>query len=127
MNQLLGSLDIPCNTGSLKIHKVDSENSDVKIPGAKFELKNKSTNEIIEKTTDENGEIIFDGLYQGSYVLKETESAPEQKINNNSYDINVEFGKQSEITISNEIIKGWVRIIKQDLENNNVRLKRNSI
>lgn len=120
-------MDIPCNTGSLKIHKVDSENPDIKIPGAKFELKNKSTNEIIEKTTDENGEIIFDGLYQGSYVLKETESAPEYKINNNSYDINVEFGKQSEITISNEIIKGWVRIIKQDLENNNVRLKRNSI
>lgn len=90
--------------------------------GVKFELINKRTNEVLERTTDEKGEIIFDKLYQGEYTLKEIETAKEYNMNSNIFDIFVEYNKQSEITVENDIIKGWLRIIKQDLENSNVRL-----
>lgn len=90
--------------------------------GVNFELKKENSDVVYTKETDENGEIIFDELRKGKYVLKELETVPEYKINDNSFDINIECGKQSEITITNDIIKGWLRIIKQDLENSSVRL-----
>lgn len=88
----------------------------------KFELNKINSEESYVKETDENGEIVFENLYQGKYTLKEVETNEEYKINTNTFDINIEYNKQSEITVQNEIIKGWLRIIKQDLENSNVRL-----
>lgn len=90
--------------------------------GVKFELRNKDRNEVFTKITDDNGEIIFDKLYQGSYILKEVETVPEYEINDTPFDISINYGKQSDITVKNNIIKGWLRIIKQDLEYSSVRL-----
>ncbi|MBR2289740.1 MAG: hypothetical protein IJ867_03865 [Clostridia bacterium] len=116
-----GNLSIPCNMGSLKVLKVDSETNSP-IEGVKFELKKENSEEVYTKTTDENGEIIFDKLYQGKYVLKEVQTVQEYRMNHQSFDIDITYNQQSEITVENEIIKGWLRIIKQDLENSNVRL-----
>lgn len=32
--------------------------------------------ETIERTTDANGQIVFDNLDQGTYILRETKSLP---------------------------------------------------
>lgn len=93
-----------------------------RLNGVKFELTKENSDMKYVGETDENGIIIFDKLYQGKYILKETESAEEYEINTNSFEINVEYNKQSEIVVKNDIIKGWLRIIKQDLENDSVRL-----
>ena len=93
-----------------------------RLNGVKFELTKENSDMKYVGETNENGIIIFDKLYQGKYILKETESAEEYEINTNSFEINVEYNKQSEIVVENDIIKGWLRIIKQDLENDSVRL-----
>jgi len=117
-----GNLQVSCNTGSLKVLKVDSETKNP-ISGIKFELKKDGQDEGLIQETNENGEVVFENLYQGKYILKEIETAKEYKINENTFNINIEFNKQSDITVQNDIIKGWIRIIKQDLENSNVRLE----
>ena len=59
-------------TGSFKLKKVDDENENLK--EVKFTLTNKKTKDKIEKSTDENGEINFQGLEPGTYTLEETET-----------------------------------------------------
>lgn len=60
-------------TGSFKLKKVDDE--EVNLEGVKFTLTNKKNpNEKIEKSTDENGEINFQGLKPGEYTLEEIET-----------------------------------------------------
>ena len=121
-----GDLDIFCNTGSLKVNKIESQ-TNTPIGGVKFELRNQDTDEVIERTTDENGEILFENLYQGKYILKELEPNPKYKVNTEVFEMTIDYNMQSEITVSNELIKRWLRIIKLDLENDNIRLKRNQI
>ena len=123
MNQLLGNLKFSCNTGKLKVIKVDSESKE-KLSGVEFELRKEGSEEVYTKTTDENGEIVFENLYPGKYFLVETKQREEYKLNNNTFDVDVNFNEQAEVTVENDIIKGYLRIIKQDLENENIRLKR---
>ena len=78
-------------------------------------------------TTNENGEILFENLYPGKYFLVETKQREEYKPNKTVFDVNIKFNEQAEITVENDIIKGYLRIIKEDLENENVRLKRCSV
>lgn len=52
--------------GSLLIEKADAEDNDKKLPGAKFEVKNKSTGERYLLVTDENGRATLSGLVTGA-------------------------------------------------------------
>ena len=67
--------------------------------------------------------MFFDGLYQGKYILVESETLEEYRLNDSTFDIDIEYNKESNIIVENELIKGWVRVVKQDLENSNVRLQ----
>lgn len=89
-----------------------------KLSGVKFELKKENSNEKYVKETDENGEIIFDRLYQGKYILKEIETNQEYIMNNNSFDINIQYNKQAEIIVENDMLKGSLKIHKVDSETN---------
>lgn len=64
-------------TGSFKLKKVDDEDKNLK--KVKFTLTNKKTKKKIEKSTDDNGEINFQGLEPGTYTLEETETLPGYK------------------------------------------------
>ena len=126
MNQQLGNLNILSNTGKLKIIKVDSETKE-KLSDVEFELKRDGTEEVYSGVTNENGEILFENLYPGKYTLVETKSKEEYKFEEKFFEININFNELVEVTVENEILKGYLRIIKQDLENENVRLKRSKI
>lgn len=59
--------------GNIKVLKKDE--NDKALAGVEFELRRKSTNELIEtKTTDSNGEIVFENLDQDIYLLIETKT-----------------------------------------------------
>ena len=51
--------------GTLIIEKADAKDSDKKLPGAKFEVKNRSTGESYFLATDENGRAVLSGLATG--------------------------------------------------------------
>ena len=109
------------NTGKVKVLKVDSETKEP-ISGVTFELRKDGQEEALEGTTNEKGEIIFENLFPGKYTLKETKTREEYKINTKEFEVEVRYNEQSEVTVENDIIKGFFRIIKQDLENSKIRL-----
>lgn len=94
----------------------------VYLAGIEFDLKGEDPNEVYTGTTDSNGEIIFKNLYQGKYTLIERKTQEEYQLNQTPFTINVEYNKQSTITVENEKIKGSIRVVKQDLENPEVKL-----
>ena len=110
--------------GSIKIIKSDSENLDVKLEGVKFELYDEEMNVLETLITDENGEAISKEYpsFGKKYYLKEIETKEEYNLNDKLIEIELENNIQKEIKIENELKKGWIRIIKQDLENSDVRL-----
>lgn len=61
-------------TGSLKIIKKDAS-GDKLLKGANFCVRNTEGEVVAEGTTDENGELLFEGLPYGSYTYQEI-SAP---------------------------------------------------
>ena len=56
----------------LKIHKIDPMDNNKALAGAVFELYNgKGKVKLATGTTDENGDVVFKGYYEGTYQLKE--------------------------------------------------------
>ncbi|HHQ1133010.1 TPA: SpaA isopeptide-forming pilin-related protein, partial [Listeria innocua] len=105
--------------GTIKITKVDEDDTTKKLEGAKFQLYTldgeKSGQEI---TTNSEGEILLDGIQSGKYKLVETK-APE------GYNISDEYKEGKEITVSssgeellltikNAMKKGNVILTKKD-------------
>ncbi|WBB30951.1 Cna B-type domain-containing protein [Parvimonas micra] len=60
--------------GKIKIIKVDAENNQLLLKGAKFKITNKKTNKTFELVTDQNGEAVSDKLVQGTYEIKEIQA-----------------------------------------------------
>lgn len=93
-----------------------------KLVGVEFELKRDGTEEIYNEKTNENGEIIFKNLFPGKYFIAEKKTGKEYRINNDLIEVNVEYNKQSEITVENEKIKGSIKVIKTDKENPEIKI-----
>lgn len=109
------NLDIIPNSGSLKILKLDDENNHP-IKDIKFRLSNEDGSYINEGVTDENGELFFENLYQGKYILTEIDSGSSYILEDKEFDINIIYNEVQEITILNSIKKGKIKIIKKDSE-----------
>ncbi len=95
----------------MELIKVDQSDSKKVIAGAKFKLvavlDDKTTKEIGEYTTDENGRILVDGLEVGNYRFEEVTPPVEYlpPVNPNT-DVEItpeqEHGSTQEITVTNE-------------------------
>lgn len=107
-------LKISTNTGSLKVIKVDDE-TEVPIEGVSFTLKSEDGSFETQGTTDSNGVLNFNNLYQGKYILTETATGENyilDEIKENMVTIN--YNETTEITIDNKIKRGKVKVIKTD-------------
>ena len=109
------NLNIPVNTGRLKILKVDDETK-VPISGVEFLLTKKDSQEKYRVTTNEKGEAIFNNLFQGKYTLLEVKTGNSYILDSNSIDINIEYNKILDITVNNTIKRGQVKVIKKDAD-----------
>ena len=98
--------------GKIKIIKVDSENNQLLLKGAKFKITNKKTNETFELVTDEKGEAVSDKLVKGTYEIKEIQ-APSGWIKSDEI-INVEVKDDVAIikTVTNKREKTEVKVKK---------------
>lgn len=68
--------------GSIKVIKVDSDNSEIKISNVEFELVSEDNDIKLNGITDENGEIIFKDLpVNKKYIIKEVKTAEEYILN----------------------------------------------
>ena len=108
--------------GKLKITKVDKDNNNIVLEGIEFDLINSDGKVIAHLITDEKGEVTINNINIGKYTLRETKTKENYNlcIDNN---IEVKWNETTQITIKNEKKKGQIKIVKQDKENNEIKLE----
>lgn len=93
------------NTASIKIYKVDKETNQP-IEGTKYELIDSKGNVIGQATTDTEGVLTFNELYQDTYTLKEIKSNDNYIVSTEAIDIKATYNKITEQVLTNEHKKG---------------------
>ncbi|MBR4262252.1 MAG: Cys-Gln thioester bond-forming surface protein [Bacilli bacterium] len=118
------------DSGSIKIKKIDSENSttipqgQASLIGAVYEVY-KYDKLVGEITIGENNEGIIDHLQYGRYKIKEKKSGVGYKIDSNEYEININSVKKDyDLELKNEVIKNKIKIYKYFGDNNTKRVEK---
>jgi len=104
-------------TGSLEIHKVDETGK--AIPNVTFEILNGNKERIAEVTTDENGRAKVSNLSVGTYYYREIKAPVNVVMDKTLYAFDITKTNTAVVkTITNEKVKGSLKIVKID-ENQN--------
>lgn len=111
--------------GNVKIEKVDSEDNSIKISNVKFEIFDQNMNKLEEIVTDDNG-IAYTSKYavrdyQKLYI-KEKEANKAYKLDTKTYEVSLKEKNTANITITNQVKKGKIKVVKVDKDNNEVFL-----
>ena len=115
------TLNIKVNKASIVLNKVQ-EDTDIPVPDVKFGLY-KDKKLVQEKTTDKNGKIKFENLYPGKYILKEIEANEDYILDTTEHELELKYKEEKEITVSNKLKPGQVKVIKVDSENNEIKIE----
>lgn len=108
--------------GNLKIKKVDKDDNSVTLGSIEFDLIDENGKTIKHLVTDVNGEAEVKNINTGTYTLKETVTKREYNLCENK-DIIVKWNETTQITVENEKKKGQIKIIKEDLDIESIKLK----
>ncbi|MGE7881561.1 MSCRAMM family protein [Bacillus sp. NPDC094077] len=111
--------------GKIKIKKVDSNNDDKKLVGAKFHIEDSNGKVIGEVVTDEKGEVISKDLPIGNYTLVEVEAPKGYELLKDKVGVKVEKDAVVEIKIGNKKLPdpiGKIKLVKVDTSNENKKL-----
>ncbi|MBR2704900.1 MAG: Cys-Gln thioester bond-forming surface protein [Clostridia bacterium] len=87
----------------IKVIKVDADNNQIRIEGAKFEIYDESGNLINTIVTDKNGEAKVEGLpINKKYTIKEVETAKEYILSNDVVTVELKENEIKSITFKNK-------------------------
>ena len=116
----------------LQINKLDNDTKstqpqgDAEISNTVLELYNEKNSLIEEITLNESGKTTINNLNFGTYYIKEKTPGKGYKINNSVYQFTINENEPSiEINITNEVIKGNLKIIKKYGYKNNFKPEKN--
>ena len=110
--------------GQIKVIKVDLDNNEVKIPDVEFNVYDEANQIVDTLVTDENGEAISKRLpIDQEYKVQETKTGEWYVLNEEPQTAILEQDQITELTFENEKKKGQVRVIKVDLDDNEVLLE----
>lgn len=108
--------------GNIKVYKVDKDYNKVVLGNVKFDLFSEEFNKVIGTyCTDVNGEIYIENLRIGNYSLIEKETNRWYNLADDT-EVKVEWDLTTNTTIENELKKGQIKIVKIDLDDNEVKL-----
>lgn len=102
--------------GDIKIIKTD-EISNARLPGVTFALYNADNKDVPVKTetTNDKGEILFDNLRYGDYIVKELRTKPQYYLNTKDYPVSVtEQDKVYTLNITNKPLLANISLTKTD-------------
>ncbi len=104
--------------GQIEVYKVDSEDKEIKLEGVEFQVIN-SNDEVVETiVTDSNGYAITSRIPIGEYRLKEIKTDNMHILNENIIKVDVSTDIISRLDITNERIKGQIKVIKTSEDDN---------
>lgn len=109
--------------GNVKVFKVDKDNNKIALGGVEFYLYSEEFEEIIgQYTTNSNGEFFVENLRTGRYKLIEKNTNKWYDLTEDT-EIKVEWDTTINTIIENELKKGQVKVIKIDMDNNEIKLE----
>ena len=109
--------------GQIEVYKVDAEDNEYKLEGVEFEVINSDGKVVETIVTDKDGYAITSRIPIGSYTLREIKTDDMHILNTQIYKIDVETDIVSAITITNERIKGQIKVIKTSEDDNFINNK----
>ncbi|KHL94418.1 hypothetical protein QW71_18235 [Paenibacillus sp. IHB B 3415] len=113
--QVLAPITNQETLGSLKLVKIDATDATKKLTGAEFKLTNSSNIVVATKTTNANGEIVFDDLKLGTYTLEETKAPAGYELDSKPKDVTITVKAQQVLApITNQETLGSLKLIKVD-------------
>ena len=107
--------------GQVKVIKVDEENNEIRIPGAKFEVLDDNNNLLETIVTDSNGEALTSKYSIRDYEvikLHEIETGQCYVLNDEIKTVKLENNQITEVTFTNKKIKGKIEITKISADDN---------
>ncbi|MGX5629125.1 MSCRAMM family protein [Bacillus thuringiensis] len=113
------------STGKIKIKKVDSNNDNKKLIGAKFHIEDSNKKVVGELVTNEEGEAISKDLPKGNYTLVEIEAPKDYELLKDKIAVKVEKDAVVEIKIGNKKLPdpmGKMKLVKVDISDKNKKL-----
>ncbi|PFU80908.1 hypothetical protein COK91_16580 [Bacillus cereus] len=113
------------STGKVKIKKVDSNNDNKKLVGAKFKIEDLNGKIVGELVTNEEGEAISKDLPIGNYTLVEKEAPKGYELSKDKIAVKVEKDTEVEIKIGNKKLPdpmGKMKLVKVDISDKNKKL-----
>ncbi len=113
------------STGKVKIKKVDSNNDNKKLVGAKFKIEDSKGKIVGELVTNEEGEAISKDLPIGNYTLVEIEAPKDYELLKDDITVKIEKDVVVEIKIGNKKLPdpmGKMKLVKVDISDKNKKL-----
>ncbi|MEC2433720.1 SpaA isopeptide-forming pilin-related protein [Bacillus cereus] len=113
------------STGKVKIKKVDSNNDNKKLVGAKFKIEDLNGKIVGELVTNEEGEAISKDLPIGNYTLVEKEAPKGYELLKDKITVKIEKDAEVEIEIGNKKLPdpmGKMKLVKVDISDKNKKL-----
>ncbi|MCC2496522.1 choice-of-anchor A family protein [Bacillus cereus] len=113
------------STGKVKIKKVDSNNDNKKLVGAKFKIEDLNGKIVGELVTNEEGEAISKDLPIGNYTLVEKEAPKGYELSKDKIAVKVEKDAEVEIKMGNKKLPdpmGKMKLVKVDISDKNKKL-----
>ncbi|MBP3972485.1 choice-of-anchor A family protein [Bacillus sp. WL1] len=111
--------------GKVKIKKVDSNNDNKKLVGAKFKIEDSKGKIVGELVTNEEGEAISKELPIGNYILVEVEAPKGYELLKDKIAVKIEKDVVVEIKIGNKKLPdpmGKMKLVKVDTSDKNKKL-----
>lgn len=109
--------------GQIEVYKVDYEDNEIKLEGVEFQVIN-SNGEIVETiVTNSDGYAITSRIPIGEYTLKETKTDNMHILNEEIVKVDVTTDIISKLKITNERIKGQIKVIKTSEDDNFIKGK----
>ncbi|TBX66323.1 MSCRAMM family protein, partial [Bacillus toyonensis] len=122
----IGNKKLPDPIGKIKLVKVDTNDKNKKLAGAKFYIEDSNGKVVGELITEEKGETISKDLPIGNYSLVEIEAPKGYELLKDKVAVKVEKDKVIEMKIGNKKLPdpgGKIEIEKVDDKDINLKLK----
>ncbi|MDA1867284.1 SpaA isopeptide-forming pilin-related protein [Bacillus cereus] len=113
------------STGKVKIKKVDSNNDNKKLVGAKFHIEDSNKKVVGELVTNEEGEVISKDLPIGNYTIVEVEAPKGYELLKEKITVKIQKDAVVEIKIGNKKLPdpmGKMKLVKVDISDKNKKL-----
>lgn len=119
-------LGIVTNTkikGTIKLTKTDFDDNSIKLAGVEYALLQNGV-ELMVATTDHNGVVTFENVEYGDYTIKEKTTLQNYNLSHEEESVSIrENGKIVDLgSVTNEKIKGAIKLTKVDADNHAVKL-----